>query len=293
MSFRARFRNSSGGVAESRRPARLSATSGWLLTFSGTVVLDEQLHSIDRDAKHAVHVLRVYVMDLAGAQLVNAEVDCARTQLADARHNKQRRRLHIVAEHAGARPHRQLLSQLVTPRHAVGHEVRVERVNRADDADVVWRACRFRRVDKRVDDIEGRHCRVLERNVAVGRALGSHRAEADDEVAHLDLGLGSAARAQAQECVDPPLAQLFDADRHGWTAHAGEIVETGTPRRLPVKVRYSRLKATSRAPSRYLAIIGVRPGSPGTSTYSPTSPLARPMWYFFSPVAATGAKSIR
>src|SRR5712691_4135874 len=70
-----------------------------------------------------------------------------------------------------------------------------------------------------------------------------------------------------------------------------EMVETGTPRRLPVNVRYSRLKATSRAPSRYLAIMGVRPGSPGMRTYSPTSPLARPMWYFFSPIAATGAKS--
>src|SRR5713226_6778422 len=69
-----------------------------------------------------------------------------------------------------------------------------------------------------------------------------------------------------------------------------EIVETGTPSRLPVNVRYSRLKATSRASSRYLAIAGVRPGSPGTSTYPPTSPFARPMWYFFSSVAAIAAK---
>jgi len=60
-----------------------------------------------------------------------------------------------------------------------------------------------------------------------------------------------------------------------------EIVETGTPSRLPVNVRYSRLNATSRASSRYLAIAGVRPGSPGTRTYSPTSPFARPTWYFF------------
>ena len=70
-----------------------------------------------------------------------------------------------------------------------------------------------------------------------------------------------------------------------------EMVETGTPKRLPVNVRYSRLNATSWALSRYLAIMGVRPGSPGISTYSPTSPCASPMWYFFSPVAATGAKS--
>src|SRR6267143_2630625 len=70
-----------------------------------------------------------------------------------------------------------------------------------------------------------------------------------------------------------------------------EMVETGTPSRLPVNVRYSRLNATSRAPSRYLAIKGVRPGSPGTRTYSPTSPGASPTWYFFSPVAANGAKS--
>src|SRR5207302_7287451 len=67
-----------------------------------------------------------------------------------------------------------------------------------------------------------------------------------------------------------------------------DIADTGTPSSVPVKVRYSRLNATSRAPSRYLAIIGVRPGSPGTSTYSPTSPLPRPTWYFFSSVTAIG-----
>src|SRR5256712_2398796 len=55
-----------------------------------------------------------------------------------------------------------------------------------------------------------------------------------------------------------------------------DIVDTGTPSSLPVNVRYSRLNATSRAPSRYLAINGVRNGSPGTSTYSPTSPGPRP-----------------
>src|SRR5437016_10793256 len=71
-----------------------------------------------------------------------------------------------------------------------------------------------------------------------------------------------------------------------------EIVETGTPSRLPVKVRYSRLNATSRAPSRYLATSGVRKGSPGTSTYSPTSPLPRPTWYFLS-VTAIGRILIR
>src|SRR5579859_2376831 len=67
-----------------------------------------------------------------------------------------------------------------------------------------------------------------------------------------------------------------------------DIVETGTPSTLPVNVRYSRLNATSRAPSRCLATIGVRKGSPGTSTYSPTSPLASPTWYFFSSVTAIG-----
>ena len=45
-----------------------------------------------------------------------------------------------------------------------------------------------------------------------------------------------------------------------------EIAETFTPSTVPVNVLYSRLKATSCAPSRYLAISGVRNGSPGTST---------------------------
>src|SRR5690349_11159110 len=81
ISLRARSRNSSGWVETSRRPARLPATSGWLLTFSGTVALDQQLHSIDGDAQHAVHVLRIQVMDLAGAELVDAEVDGAARSL--------------------------------------------------------------------------------------------------------------------------------------------------------------------------------------------------------------------
>src|SRR5712692_2107829 len=221
MSLRARTRNSSGGVAESRKPARLSATSGWLLTFSGTVVLDQQLQGIHRDAKHAVHVLRVQMMDLARAQLVDAQVDRARTQLADASDDEQRRRLHIVAKHAGARPHRQLIAQLMPPRHAVGNEVRVERVNRPDDPDVVGRARRLRGVDERVHDVERRNCRVLEGDVAVGRALGANRSDADDEVAHLDLGLRRAARAHTEEGVHPKLAQLLDTDRHGWPSHTG------------------------------------------------------------------------
>jgi len=45
-----------------------------------------------------------------------------------------------------------------------------------------------------------------------------------------------------------------------------DMADTGTPSSDPVNVRYSRLKATSFAPSRYFAINGVRPGSPGTST---------------------------
>ena len=42
-----------------------------------------------------------------------------------------------------------------------------------------------------------------------------------------------------------------------------ETAETGTPLTLPVKVRYSRLKATSRASSSRFAMTAVRAGSPG------------------------------
>src|SRR5258708_25860782 len=97
MSLRARTRNSSGGVAESRKPARLSATSGWLLTFSGTVVLDQAAESIDGDPEHSVHVLRVEVVDLARAELVDAEVDRARAPLPDARDDENRGRLQFLA----------------------------------------------------------------------------------------------------------------------------------------------------------------------------------------------------
>src|SRR5260370_13289143 len=98
MSLRARTRNSSGGVAESRKPARLSATSGWLLTFSGTVVLDQAAEGIDGDPKHAVHVLRVEVMDLARAPLVDAEVDRARAALPNESDEEKRGRPHVVTQ---------------------------------------------------------------------------------------------------------------------------------------------------------------------------------------------------
>src|SRR5260370_16920190 len=131
MSLRARTRNSSGGVAESRKPARLSATSGWLLTFSGTVVLDQAAEGIDGDPKHAVHVLRVEVMDLARAQLVDAEVDRARAALPNARDDEKRGRLHVVAQHARTRPHLELVAQLGA-RHAVAHPPRIKPINRPE-----------------------------------------------------------------------------------------------------------------------------------------------------------------
>src|SRR6185437_4923804 len=105
ISLRARTRNSSGGVSMLRSPARLSATSGCLLTFSGTVALDQPSKRVDGHAQHAVHVLRVEVMDLACAQLVDAEVDRRRPALANPRDDEQRRRLHVVAEDTRARPH--------------------------------------------------------------------------------------------------------------------------------------------------------------------------------------------
>src|SRR5260370_7307818 len=129
ISLRARTRNSPGWVDTSRKPARLSATSGWLLTFSGTVALDQQLHRIDGDAQHAFHIFRVEVVDLARAQLVDAHVDRAGAQLADSRDDEERRRLHVIAEHARARPHVELLAQLARSRHGVGQEDGVQPVD--------------------------------------------------------------------------------------------------------------------------------------------------------------------
>jgi hypothetical protein len=56
MTLRARTLNSSGEVERSRNPRRLSATSGWLLTFSGTIVLDEAPDGVNGHLEHAVHV---------------------------------------------------------------------------------------------------------------------------------------------------------------------------------------------------------------------------------------------
>ena len=201
-------------------------------------------------------------MDLARAELVDAQVDGARAQLAQPRHDEQRRRLHVVAEDACARPHVQLLAQVVRPRHALGHEVRVESVDRADHADVVRHACAALAASTSAfDDVKRRDRRVLLRHVAVGRALAAHRADRDDEVAHLDLGLRGAARAHAEERVHAR-ARPAPRRRSRPTGRPSRS-RSSTParrRRVPVKVRYSRLKATSFAPSRCLAIIGVRNG---------------------------------
>ena len=69
-----------------------------------------------------------------------------------------------------------------------------------------------------------------------------------------------------------------------------EVHETLMPSTVPVKVRYSRLKATSWASSKKEAIFGTRPGSPGRSTYRPTSPFLRCTWYWRS--GSTSAKAI-
>src|SRR5258708_36646453 len=89
ITFRARTLNSSGGVARSRSPRRLSATRGWLLTFSGTVVLDEATDRIHRHLQHAVHQRRVEMVDLAGAELVHAQVDRAGAELPQARDHEE------------------------------------------------------------------------------------------------------------------------------------------------------------------------------------------------------------
>src|ERR1700704_1744322 len=123
MIFRASALNSSGGVATSRSWRRLSPTSGWLLTLRDKAVpLDQPPHRVDRHLQHSVHIRRIEVMDLAGAELVDAQVDCPGAQLAKARHDKKRGRLHVVAQHPGPRPHFQLVAK-VKPRHAVGDEV--------------------------------------------------------------------------------------------------------------------------------------------------------------------------
>src|SRR5438270_1833852 len=137
ITFRASVRNSSGSVVSSRRPRRLSATSGCLLTLSGTgVALDEPANGVDGDGQHAVHVGGVEVMDLTRSHLVDAQANSARSHLPHPRHDKQRRGLHVVTDHARPGPHLELAAQ-IRPWHLVGHEVRVERIDRAHHPDVV------------------------------------------------------------------------------------------------------------------------------------------------------------
>src|ERR1700730_8008348 len=136
MILRASTLNSSGVVEVSRSPRRLSPTSGWLLTFSGTVLLDQPTDRVDRDLQHPLHVLRVDVLDLAGTELVDAEVDRARAKLPQACHDEQCRGLHVVAQHTGPRPHLELVAQ-VKSRHLVRHQVRIEGIHAADEANVI------------------------------------------------------------------------------------------------------------------------------------------------------------
>src|SRR5690349_9644203 len=89
ITLRAWTRNSSGGVLVSRKPRRPSATSGCLLTLSGKLVaLDEQPNRVDRRGKHAIHVGRVEVVDLASSDLVHAQAHRAGAHLAETRHDQ-------------------------------------------------------------------------------------------------------------------------------------------------------------------------------------------------------------
>src|SRR5260370_10943767 len=98
MTLRARARNSSGCVALSRSPRRLSATSGCLLTLSATnVTRDEPTQRVDGDFQHAVHVGESEVIDLSCPKLVHAEVERPRAQLAQPRIYQDRRLLHFAA----------------------------------------------------------------------------------------------------------------------------------------------------------------------------------------------------
>src|SRR3981081_257265 len=128
MILRASTLNSSGVVELSRSPRRLSPTSGWLLTLSGTVLLDQPPNRVDCHLQHPLHVLRVAVLNLAGTELVYAEGDRARAPLAQARYHEQGRRLHVVAQDARPRPHLELVAQ-VKSWHLVGHQVRIQGIH--------------------------------------------------------------------------------------------------------------------------------------------------------------------
>src|SRR5215472_13352164 len=115
IAWRASERNSSGVVAWSRSPARQCWTTGWRLTCSATISLDEPAHGVHGDLDQSVHGRGVRVVDLAGPELVHAQQDDARTPPAERAHHQERRRLHVVGHHAGARPHCQLGPQLGGP----------------------------------------------------------------------------------------------------------------------------------------------------------------------------------
>src|SRR5262245_46545256 len=122
ITLRAWTRNSSGGVLLSRSPRRPSATIGCLLTLRGTVSLDQYPDCVDRDIEHAIHVRRVQVVNLAGADLVDAQVHAARPHLPQPRDHEERRALHVVAQDARLRPHLELVAQM-WPRHRVRQQV--------------------------------------------------------------------------------------------------------------------------------------------------------------------------
>src|SRR3989442_10644787 len=64
-----------------------------------------------------------------------------------------------------------------------------------------------------------------------------------------------------------------------------EQTETARPSSSPVYVTYSRFRAIKRGLSSSRAIGSTRPGSPGRSTTSPTSPGLQRIWYCKSPIA--------
>src|SRR5487761_900870 len=100
------------------------------------------------------------------------------------------------------------------PGHGVGHEIRIERVDAADDSHVEGRPRGLGGIDESVDNVERGHGRIFGGDVSVRRALAAHGSERDDEIAHLDLRLRGSAGADTEKRVDPELAELLDSDRY-------------------------------------------------------------------------------
>jgi len=106
--------------------------------------------------------------------------------------------------------------------------------------------------------------RAARRDVVAGRRVGRRRGEGHDQVAHREVGLQPAARADPQQLLDPELDELLDHDRGRRASHPARLDRDGLAAEVPVypSIPRSEFRWTTSS-MKVSAMYFARRGSPG------------------------------